>query len=105
MPRKPVGSLDMSSSQYVADEALPWTNRTGVPSSGPLNRTCIFKRGVSTISEVIPGSVGILDILCSFVSYGVESLLTFVLGFPIKRLAPQGCFAKTFESNHRVVRA
>src|SRR5689334_20015590 len=86
MPRNPAGSLSMISSQYVAEEAFPWTNRTGVPSSDPLKSTCIFRRGVSTNFDVIPGNVGIVDILCSFSRYGVESFLTFVCGFNIQRL-------------------
>ncbi len=36
---------------------------TGVEFSAPLNNACVFKRGVSIIFEVMPGSVGTVDIL------------------------------------------
>src|SRR5579859_7646794 len=52
----------MISSKYVADDALPCTNKTGMPFCGPLNKTRVVSRSVVMARAVIPGSVGIEDI-------------------------------------------
>jgi hypothetical protein len=59
MARKPAGKASIVSSQKVAEEPLPWMNRTGVPSSAPLLSAWTAMRGVWIIWDVMPGRVGI----------------------------------------------
>src|SRR5690348_11285947 len=90
MPRRPAGSASIVSSQYVADDALPWTNKTGVPFSGPLKSAWKRNRGVSTKREAMPGKVGMLLIgnSSSSLVHWKRDLAQYSRGRPIIPPAP-----------------